>query len=197
MPRRAPRYGFIADQVILTHGAWRSTSTGTMVNISEGGMCVLLPGTDLTLPDAPAVGGKVDVSFRPILLHKSPIPVAQWTIGQAEVRWIEKLPSDGAAALGLAFTTGTGMPAAVRDWVSCMSEPQASNMSFTRSRRIVRGLNILGVGAAVWALIFGTPGTASWNFMMWFLLVTIGLLALEESGLLERLLAFPSKRTSP
>ena len=196
MPRRAPRYGFIADQVILTHGAWTSTSTGTMVNISEGGMCVLLPGTDLTLPGAPAVGGKVDVSFRPILLHNSPIPVAQWTIGQAEVRWIETLPS-GAAALGVAFTTGTGIPAAVRDWVSCMSEPQASNMSFTRSRRIVRGLNILGVGAAVGALIFGTPGTAFWNSSMVFLLVTIGLLALDEFGLLERLPAFSSKRTSP
>jgi len=32
---------------------------------------------------------------------------------------------------------------------------------------------------------------------MVFLLVTILLLALEESGLLERLLAFLSKRTSP
>ena len=181
MPRRAPRYGFIADQVILTHGAWTSTSTGTMVNISEGGMCVLLPGTDLTLPGAPAVGGKVDVSFRPILLHNSPIPVAQWTIGQAEVRWIETLPS-GAAALGVAFTTGTGIPAAVRDWVSCMSGPQVSDRNGAW-RAFVRGFNVLGVGLAVTALVFLHPGTLWWYVLMSILIASIALLAVDEWGL--------------
>lgn len=196
--RRFPRCGFFASSVVLSPqtGAPALTVECITVLINRTGMGIAVPPMANRTGCPFAKDDRINVSIKPILIHRSKVQMEQWTLPDVQVRWTEEVTGASgetrAWLIGMEFSHEHDLPASVQSWIDYLTvaeglvdnAPPPVNSAIPGENFFI-GANALGVASGIIALLWVRDPPWARDFFLGIMVATTVAFGFHKFGWMQ------------